>query len=80
MNPPPEGYLGREEVLALQAEGWGFADGGTKVGHGYAVWACRDHGKPGEKWKIFWLADPDEFPDAWAEAPPKTEPQLEMSL
>lgn len=78
-NFPPPGYLGRAEVRQLEADGWAFCDGGIQVAGGWMIW-----GKKGEEWKLFCLADPDEYPDAWptepAKAPPSGQLDLELAI
>lgn len=54
------GLLGLAEIRELEADGWGFADGGTQMAGCWAIWSQR-----GDELKLRFLADPEKYPEAW---------------
>lgn len=60
--PPP--LIGEAEVKRLQGEGWQFDSGGIKLGNCWSCWAAL-----GEQRKVYFLADPDLYPEAWSQEP-----------
>lgn len=60
--PPP--LIGEADVKRLQAEGWCFSTGGIKLGNCYSCWASK-----GEEQHVFFLADPEKYPEAWSQEP-----------
>jgi hypothetical protein len=60
------GLLGAGDVRRLQDDGWGFANGGLRLGDCYAVWSAK-----GDEQKVRFLACPERYPELWPEEPNK---------
>lgn len=70
------GLLGASDLQQLAKAGWSLAGYGLRTADAYAVWG---HG-PDKVLQLLWIADPEEWPDAFPMVQPDPTPQLELGL
>lgn len=70
------GLLGAADLEQLAKAGWSLAPHGMRTADAYAVWG---HG-PDQVLKLLWIADPEEWPDAFPTVQSDPTAQLELGL
>lgn len=68
------GLLGADDAARLQAEGWEFNNQCFIVGDSMGKWGCRE-----KVLKIFFFANPDDYPEAW-QMPEEAQPAEQLTL